>query len=67
MEIKSQQKMNNQNKKFIRNLSSESNNNINVDYTTNNNNQWSSLKKESSFINKILYIKDNNIFQQGNN
>ena len=69
MELKSKQKMAYQNKKFIRNLSSENNNNnnINIGYTTNDNNQRSSMKKESSFINKILYIKNNNIFQQGNN
>ena len=64
--LKYKQKMSNQNnKKFVRNLSGE-NNNINIAYSTNNNNQQNSIKKESSFINKILFIKNNNLFQQGN-
>ena len=59
--------MNNQNnKKFIRNLSGK-NNNLNTGYSTNNfHNQQSSIKKEASFINKILFIKNNNLFKQGN-
>ena len=62
--IKFKQKMNNQDqKKFIRNLSGE-NNNLNIGYTTNNNNQQSSIKKEASFINKMLFIKNNNLFPQ---
>ena len=56
---------NQSNKKFVRNLSGESNN-INIAYSTNNNNnQQSPMKKESSFINKILFIKNSNLFQQG--
>ena len=62
--LKFRQKMNNEKKKFVRNLSGE-NNNINIGYTSNNN-QRSSTKKESSFINKLLYIKNSNLFQQGN-
>ena len=52
------------NKKLERNLSGE-NNNINMGYATNNNNnnQRSSVKKESSYINKILYLKNGNLFQ----
>ena len=63
--LKPKQKLNNENKKFIRNLSGENNNNINIGYSTNNN-QQGSMKKESSFINKILYIKNSNLFKQGN-
>ena len=45
--LKFRQKMNNEKKKFVRNLSGE-NNNINIGYTSNNN-QRSSTKKESSY------------------
>ena len=52
MNLKPKQNMYHENKKFVRNLSGE-NNNINIGYTTNNDNQRSSVKKESSYINKI--------------
>ena len=65
MNLKPKQNMYHENKKFVRNLSGE-NNNINIGYTTNNDNQRSSVKKESSYINKILYIKNNNLFQNEN-
>ena len=66
MNLKPKQNMFHENKKFVRNLSGE-NNNINMGYATNNNNQRSSIKKESSYINKILYIKNSNLFQNENN
>ena len=67
MNLKPKQNVYNDTKKFVRNLSGE-NNNINIGYSTNNNNnQRSSIKKESSYINKMLYIKNSNLFQNENN
>ena len=54
-----------QDKNYIRNLSEEQQ--LKINKNINNSNQRKSLRKESPFLNKILYNKNNNIYEAPEN